>query len=95
MSDSNKAVRVIVSGRVQGVWFRGWVVENATELNLDGWVRNRHDGSVEACLFGPAENVETMLERMHSGPPLAAVKDVKVSDDADGIEPGFHQRSTV
>lgn len=92
---ANKALRVIVRGRVQGVWYRGWAIENAGELNLDGWVRNRHDGTVEACLFGPIDNVDQMVERMRSGPPLASVSELVITDDADGIEPGFSQKSTV
>jgi len=92
---ANKAVRVVVSGRVQGVWYRAWTVENAQKLGLDGWIRNRHDSTVEAALFGPEEKVDEMLARMRSGPPLADVHDLAVTDDADGIEPGFHQRSTV
>ncbi|PHT37545.1 Acylphosphatase [Capsicum baccatum] len=42
------AVRVVIKGRVQGVSYRGWTVDNATELGLNGWVRNRKDGTVEA-----------------------------------------------
>jgi len=92
---TNRAIRVIVSGRVQGIWYRGWTIENARELKLDGWVRNRHDSTVEACLFGPTENVNEMVVRMRSGPPLAKVTHVAVSNDPDGFEPGFHQRPTV
>lgn len=92
---NNKAVRVVVQGKVQGVWYRAWTVENAEELHLDGWVRNRHDSTVEAVLFGPAANVDQMLVRMQDGPPLARVENLIVTDDADGIAPGFHQKSTV
>ena len=49
------AVRIRISGRVQGVWYRGWAVENATARGLRGWVRNRRDGKVEALLIGPAD----------------------------------------
>lgn len=94
-NSANKAVRVIVHGKVQGVWYRAWTVENATELHLDGWVRNRHDSTVEACLFGPASNVDDMLTRMRSGPPLASVDDLTITGEPDDIQPGFHQKSTV
>ena len=47
-------VRVVISGRVQGVWYRGWTVDEARARGLDGWVRNRRDGSVEAVFQGPA-----------------------------------------
>ena len=92
---ANKAVKVVVQGRVQGVWYRGWAIENAQELGLDGWVRNRHDSTVEAALVGPEDKVDEMIGRMRSGPPLASVSDLSISDDPEGIEPGFHQRSTV
>jgi len=91
----NKAVRVVVHGKVQGVWYRAWTVENAGELNLDGWVRNRHDSTVEAVLFGPSGNVDQMLKRMQDGPPLARVERLVVTEDAEDIQTGFHQRSTV
>ncbi|MEQ8664591.1 MAG: acylphosphatase [Rhodospirillales bacterium] len=96
MSDStDKHVRVIVNGRVQGVWYRAWTVENATELGLSGWVRNRHDSTVEASLAGPADVVDAMIGRMRKGPPLADVTRLDVADDPEPVEPGFHQRSTV
>ena len=96
MSDqTEKHVRVIVHGRVQGVWYRAWTVENATELGLEGWVRNRHDSTVEASLSGPGDAVDAMIKRMEQGPPLAAVTKLDVVDDTEAIEPGFHQRSTV
>ncbi|MEP6146460.1 MAG: acylphosphatase, partial [Nisaea sp.] len=41
-------IRVVISGRVQGVWYRGWTVSEASAAGLDGWVRNRSDGTVEA-----------------------------------------------
>jgi flagellar assembly protein FliH len=50
MSENRRSVRVVVSGRVQGVGFRWWTVEQAARRRLDGWVRNRPDGSVEALL---------------------------------------------
>ena len=51
------AVRVIITGRVQGVWFRGWTVQEALARRLNGWVRNCPDGTVEVVLAGPAEKV--------------------------------------
>ncbi|MBL8833183.1 MAG: acylphosphatase [Rhodospirillales bacterium] len=76
------ARRVTVAGRVQGVWFRGWTVENAQSRGLHGWVRNRKDGSVEACFAGPPELVEEMIEACRNGPPTARV-DALVAESAE------------
>ncbi len=71
-----KSVRVVVSGRVQGVWFRAWTTEKAQALGLDGWVRNRRDGSVEAVFSGDETAVDEMVVACGKGPPLARVADV-------------------
>ncbi len=84
-----KAVRVRVSGRVQGVWFRAWTVREATARGLAGWVRNRHDGDVEALFAGPDEAVDAMVAECRSGPRHARVDNV-VSEPAAAPEmPGF------
>lgn len=70
------AVKVVVSGRVQGVWFRGWVQQQARALGLAGWVRNVGGGSVEALLAGPETRVHEMIAELHRGPPAARVRDV-------------------
>ena len=70
------AVRVVIHGRVQGVWYRGWTVQAANELGLAGWVRNRHDGTVEAFFAGEEEIIEEMLRRCADGPPAARVNRV-------------------
>jgi acylphosphatase len=70
------SVNVRIRGRVQGVWYRGWTVEEAARRGLRGWVRNRRDGSVEAVLCGPAAAVDDMIEVMWSGPPAARVESV-------------------
>ena len=76
-----KRVHVIISGRVQGVFFRAYTREAATALKLTGWVRNLHDGSVEAVLEGEDKNVESMLEWCKKGPPHAVVKHVDSTDE--------------
>lgn len=65
-----------ISGRVQGVWYRGWAVGKATELGLAGWVRNVKDGTVELLLNGPKDKVDEMTLACKSGPPSASVEDV-------------------
>lgn len=64
MSETTTSVRLRIIGRVQGVWFRGWAVDQARELGLSGWVRNRGDGSVEALLAGPESRVRSMIDRL-------------------------------
>lgn len=88
------ARRMIVSGRVQGVWFRGWTVEEAQARALDGWVRNRRDGTVEALVAGPEQAVLAMIEACHHGPPSGHVASVDVVDAEDPGPTRFHQRRT-
>ena len=90
-----KSLRVIISGRVQGVWFRAWTTEQAVALGVSGWVRNRRDGSVEALLSGPDDAVDTMLSLLKEGPPLARVTALEVSPADPPTGPGFLQLSSV
>ena len=55
-------IRVVISGRVQGVGYRAWTVEKATHLGLGGWVRNRNEGSVEAVFNGEETVIAAMVE---------------------------------
>src|SRR5581483_7758284 len=64
-----KSVRLVISGRVQGVSYRYWAVGEARNRHLDGWVRNRRDGTVEAAFGGPAATVDEMIEACKKGPP--------------------------
>ncbi|PIW26524.1 MAG: acylphosphatase [Rhodospirillales bacterium CG15_BIG_FIL_POST_REV_8_21_14_020_66_15] len=95
MRDAGTAVHVTISGRVQGVWFRGWTCEQARELGLTGWVRNRRDGTVEAVFRGDAVAVRQMVERCQEGPPAARVTDVRTQPAADPGLPGFEPWPTV
>ena len=69
---------VIISGRVQGVWFRATTKQKAEQLSLTGWVRNTHDGCVEAVFEGEKSLVKEMIEWCHRGPPLSKVENVEV-----------------
>ena len=89
------ARRIHIKGKVQGVWFRGWTVDQAKALGLDGWVRNRIDGSVEAVAAGPAPKVEALIALCRQGPPAAQVASVTVGDMSGEIATGFSQRPTV
>lgn len=83
MSGSDRVrKRVVVHGRVQGVFFRDSTRERADAHGVAGWVSNRPDGAVEAVLEGPAEAVERVLRFCRTGPPRAQVEHVDVSDEA-------------
>lgn len=84
-----------IFGRVQGVGFRAWTVRRAQECGLDGWVRNHRDGSVEAVIAGPREQVARMLEGLRCGPPAARVERLVIEDSEEEVPPGFDSRPTV
>ena len=92
MSNEIRAVRVVIGGRVQAVWFRAWTAQRAAEFGLDGWVRNCKDGNVEAVFRGDPETVERMIAACHVGPPMAEVTNVKVSEHGDPVAPGVRVR---
>ena len=81
---------VLVSGKVQGVYYRSYAVDMASKLNLTGWVRNRFDGRVEAVLEGEEGAVRKMLEWCGRGSPSARVDGVEVRwEKATGEFPDF------
>jgi acylphosphatase len=87
------AVRLLIRGRVQGVGYRWWACGEARRLGLDGWVRNRVDGSVELLAAGPATRVAELIELCHSGPAAARVSGVdQAPARADEVPPGFAER---
>jgi acylphosphatase len=88
-------IRVRITGRVQGVWYRGWTVDHARRLGLSGWVRNRRDGSVEAVFSGPEPALRAMVELCRQGPPAALVREVAEQIETAPLEPGFRQAPTV
>lgn len=77
MESVNSRLHVIVEGRVQGVGFRYFVLENANTLDLTGWVRNRYDQSVEVTAEGEREKLEKLLAAIRTGPRGSMVTDVK------------------
>lgn len=82
----------LISGRVQGVWYRASCVEQARALGLDGWVRNLADGRVEAVAQGQPEALVALESWLAQGPPLARVTAVDVEDWAGAVGPGFEAR---
>ncbi len=73
--------RLLISGRVQGVWYRGSMQNEAEKLGVTGWVKNRPDGRVEALVEGTTAAVETIVEWCWQGPPAAHIDHVDVSVD--------------
>jgi acylphosphatase len=84
-----RRVRVRVTGRVQGVFFRASCAEAARGRAVSGWVRNAPSGAVEAVFEGPAAQVEAMVAWCREGPPLARVDAVEVVEEPATGEDGF------
>ena len=90
MSDAR--ARVVVRGRVQGVFFRAETRDRARSLDLAGWIRNNPDGTVEAVFEGDRDRIDSMLDWCRSGPSLAHVDDVEVEWTEPRDEHGFATR---
>lgn len=82
-----------ITGHVQGVGFRMYMMRKAREFGVSGWVRNRADGSVEAVVHGSPEEVEAIIAWARRGPQSARVNDVRVSE-AQGEYSRFETRPT-
>ncbi len=80
-----KSVHVTVAGKVQGVWYRAWVLGAAQKLGLYGWVRNKTNGDVEAVFCGLDEKVDQMVKQCWDGSPASNVSNVMVTP-ADLVE---------
>lgn len=75
----NARARLVIEGRVQGVWFRDSTRRKAIELGVTGWVKNRFDGAVEALAEGNIEAVNRFIDWCHEGPPHAIVRQVNIT----------------
>jgi acylphosphatase len=84
--------RALISGRVQGVFFRDFTRRTARRHGVVGWVRNLSDGRVEALLEGEPSSVEAVLDALHDGPPAARVDDISVSEETPAGHHGFEVR---
>lgn len=86
---------VNIHGRVQGVFYRSWMVEAAKKHDVTGWVRNRSNGTVEAVISGPEESVASLIKSCYRGPVASRVDRI----DVDECEPeqftAFEQRPTL
>ena len=86
----NGRAHLIISGRVQGVFYREETRRAAEQAGVSGWVRNLADGTVEALFEGPAAAVETMIAWCHQGSPMARVAEVRVTRETYlGDQSGF------
>ena len=90
-----KAIHVIIAGRVQGVGFRAWAKSTATKKGLNGWVRNRTDGTVEAVFSGKAAHIDAMLTACKDGPLASRVQEVVAKDWAEPVASGFEMKETL
>jgi len=79
LTEAPVRVRVVVTGVVQGVWFRDSCREQARKLDVGGWVRNRSDGAVEGEFEGPAAAVDRLVDWCRTGPARARVDGVEVA----------------
>jgi acylphosphatase len=93
-ADGLVTLRLSIRGRVQGVGYRDAMRNEARRLGVTGWVRNRHDGSVEAVVQGPVESVEALMAWVHRGPPAAMVLRVEATP-ADGTYTRFDRTPTA
>lgn len=91
---SRRVVRFFVTGRVQGVGFRAYLIRQANALGLVGWARNRLDGSVEALAAGPEDTVAALIAAARRGPLLARVESLREAE-ADFSELGDATGFTV
>jgi len=74
-----ESVDILVTGKVQGVWFRDFVRKTANNLELNGWVKNNPDGSVSAVVEGEEEIINRLIDKIKIGSPLSKVDNIKVN----------------
>ncbi|NLH82270.1 MAG: acylphosphatase [Phyllobacteriaceae bacterium] len=89
-----RTIRIVMSGRVQGVGFRAWIERRARELGLAGWVRNLRDGTVEALFHGDDDAVHDMIAHCRRGPARASVEVLERYEESEPPRPGFLIRSS-
>lgn len=95
MSEEITSLRVRIEGIVQGVGFRDFLMMTAVRHSLDGWVRNRSDGSVEALVSGPTKAVEVFVGAASQGPRGARVSAVDLHNSEPPAERGFQLRGSL
>ena len=86
---STQAIRCVVGGRVQGVYYRAATAEHAERLCLDGWVKNLADGRVEVVVSGDPAAVAELVRWLWRGPPAARVESVLLEEWSEAVANGF------
>jgi acylphosphatase len=95
LSATPQAIRLVMRGRVQGVGFRAFVVREARQRGVRGWVRNRRDGTVEALLIGSGDALGAMEVACRRGPSLARVSEVGRHPAQDDGSTDFREQPTI
>ncbi|HWA02552.1 MAG TPA: acylphosphatase [Rhizomicrobium sp.] len=95
MSDDLTSLRLRVEGYVQAVGYRHFIIEEARRLALDGWVRNRTDGTVEILVSGSTKAVEALVGAAMRGPQGSRVKNVELHNAEAPAEKGFNRRPSL
>ncbi len=97
MSDDTEitTLRLRIEGFVQAVGYRNFVIDEARRLGVEGWIRNRSDGTVEALASGDTKTVEAFVAVCMRGPPGCRVKNIDLHPADAPAERGFHRRSSV
>jgi len=89
------SLRVRIEGFVQSVGYRHFAMEEALKLGIDGWIRNRADGTVEALASGSTKAVEAFVAACMRGPEGSRIKNVELLNAEPPAEKGFHRRPSV
>lgn len=87
--------RLRIKGQVQNVGFRDWALNEALNRKLNGWVRNRRDGTVELMISGPDAMIQQMLGACTQGPEPATVTNIEIFNETELPEPGFVRKPTL
>ncbi|HSZ75715.1 MAG TPA: acylphosphatase [Rhizomicrobium sp.] len=95
MSDELTSLRLRIEGFVQGVSFRNFAIDEARHLGVDGWIRNRADGTVETLVSGDNAAVEKFIAACMKGPPGSRVANVEIHKADTPEEKGFRRRPSV
>jgi len=97
MSDETEitTLRLRIEGFVQAVGYRNFAIEEARKLGLDGWIRNRSDGTVEALASGNTKTVEAFVSVCMRGPAGSRIKNIDLHQAEAPTERGFHRRPSL
>ena len=72
--------RIVISGNVQGVGFRYWMKNLAINNNINGWVKNKLSGDVEALIIGQEKEIQKLIKQCKTGPSLASIENIQIND---------------